>query len=115
MTTKHTAGPFRATQLNGYNDLEPFFVWSDGINAAVAHVFKRTEQGDDDRDTQAANARLLAAAPDMAEAVKNLLGLVETYQKNAGTVECNGYGLNPVADTLDTIQAARAALEKAGR
>jgi hypothetical protein len=93
MTTKHTKGPFRATQLNGYNDLEPFFVWSDGINAAVAHVFKRTEQGDDDRDTQAANARLLAAAPDMAEALRNALRHIDCHE---------------------ALMKASAALEKAG-
>ena len=39
--------------------------------------------------------------------------LVEALQKS-GPVFPKSYGLNPVADTIDALRAARAALAKAG-
>jgi hypothetical protein len=111
MTTKHTAGPWRV------GDRQPD---NHAVNILDTRGFLTAQARAAGAGwTEAkANAALIVRAVNshdaMVEAVKNLLGLVEAYQRNARTVECPGYGLNPVADTLDTIKAARAALEKAG-
>ena len=74
----HTPGPWRPTTTQGQDSKEPFMVWSDQIGAAVAHVYNRCEMGWDNHATQRANARLIAAAPEMLGAIRAML---EAYQK----------------------------------
>lgn len=98
--SKHTPGPWKVTydrvfdryQLRSKNgSFGHFHGWSsDGVT---------TE--DEDRD----NSRLIASAPELAEALKVALATIERLEvKHAG-------GFSSVTGTLDV---ARAALQKAG-
>jgi len=69
----HTPGPWRATTLHGATTHEPWMVWADGPNAAIAHVFQRSEAGSGNNVQQCANARLIAAAPDLLAACKEVV------------------------------------------
>jgi len=94
---EHTPGPWKPTTLYGESTSEPFIVWCDGIGAAVAHVYTRSEMGLANRTTQVANARLIAAAPD-------LLAVCERLHKHVN-------GLNA---TLRATLASYAASELCG-
>jgi hypothetical protein len=71
--TTHTQGPWRATTTNGIDTKEPWMVWSDEKGAAVAHVYARSEMASGSYDEQHANARLIAAAPELLEACRAAL------------------------------------------
>lgn len=60
-----------------------------------------------------ADAHLISAAPELLDSVENLVGMVQCYVKHLRTVECPGYGLNPINDALITVNNARTAIAKA--
>ena len=71
MNAKHTPGPWEA---RGYwsNPNTDTLVWDK--EAAICHVFPRSEMGTLNEETRTANARLIAAAP-------YLLAVVEAVAK----------------------------------
>lgn len=94
MTTKHTPGPWKLC----------FSRWAN----APAEVFKGTQliasvEQDESPDSPAlaANARLIAAAPDLLHAIRELLG-------------CTELNLEEIDDTTaEAIEIAQKALAKA--
>ena len=103
--TQHTPGPWRLAEgrenSNGIND----FIWSDAAsreeredasNWCIATVHAREE-----RSTRVANAKLIAAAPEMAEALRNAL-------RALNTVECplTSMQLSVVSDIERTLAKA---------
>lgn len=80
---EHTPGPWKPTTLYGESTSEPFIVWCDGIGAAVAHVYTRSEMGLANRTTQVANARLIAAAPDLLGMLRTILMRLDLEPKSA--------------------------------
>jgi len=79
--SKHTPGPWVVGMRNGYN---PNTVFSEGDNG-IASVFGVPMHCHIDdlthiRDVQPlANARLIAAAPDMLEALKQVMGWIDGW------------------------------------
>jgi hypothetical protein len=75
MTTKHTPGPWRTTRKLGYSGhaAAEYYIYAentnDGRSLAVAHIKKSTVQ------PMEANARLIAAAPDLLAALQALLAV----------------------------------------
>jgi hypothetical protein len=85
-----TPGPW---DTDGYNLV--------GVPDALAiQISMRAAGGDGSEDEYRANARLIAAAPDMYEALKAALNYLENTESELGM-------------TLDSAKAARAAIAKA--
>jgi len=94
----HTPAPWKARQVPDDAKNEKYSHWVDAQNAApVADVRDYGEE------TSEANARLIAAAPELLEALKNLTEDIENTldYKQDGTPE------------HELILAARAAIQKA--
>jgi hypothetical protein len=97
MKTKHTKGPWLIAPSDGR-----FFVYAlndEGTNAFHASVSPGHIPHYDDEETQKANARLIAAAPDLLEASQDLLA---TIIQN-----------HPIYDAYHKVQVLRAAINKA--
>jgi hypothetical protein len=119
MTTKHTEGPWDALGLDDRrNDI--------GIFSPAGDCFVMVERHEDHSDEEVeANARLIAAAPELFAAVKALLASLERADTSEGACCCGdsmeahglGSGHSPV-DAGDyfagqAIAAARAAIARA--
>ena len=94
METKHTTGPWHTTkpsESNGYVWVNPI----DGCCGEVATAWS-TSQG-----SAEANARLIAAAPDLLESLEMIVSEADSYTARTG---------KPVYNWLDQ---ARAAIAKA--
>ncbi len=92
MMSKHTPGPWRIIEIRGRAViLEPE---QDG------HVCKISEWADEYAEEQEANARLIAAAPELLEALENLVSLCEA-------------GLNKEYNIEAELSEPRAAIAKA--
>lgn len=76
METKHTPGPWKVSSY-GTPHLKVFA--NDGAHVASVNY------GDVDMNTQAANARLIAAAPELLEA---LSAMVHAYTSTDGNAQC---------------------------
>ncbi len=78
--TKHTPGPWA---LNGYQVER-----GEGIARTIATVAPRRQIGTDyaapDANTAMANARLIAAAPDLLDMCERLLGFAWHYGSTSG-------------------------------
>jgi hypothetical protein len=100
-------GTWKATSTYGIDTKEPWIVWCEEKGAAIAHIYARSEMGAESSAEQAANARLIAAAPDLLDAC---IDIVEYYRNMSGNPSF------PVADKywLAGALKARAAIEKAG-
>lgn len=99
----HTPGPWNATEFNPVTgDIDDCYLY---VEPGIA-VIERKVKGRDQHDT--ANARLLAAAPDLLEALEKLLADFESAIHNEydGTHVLNGI--------LAEVDYARAAIAKAG-
>jgi hypothetical protein len=109
MTTKHTEGPWEVA--GGTNKNGDLFVWpvlkpGEMGGHGVAKVC-----GEYDDQVQA-NARLIAAAPELLEALRATVDLLEeAHQYESDNGHGGDDGPCPYCDGID---AARAALEKAG-
>lgn len=93
----HTPGPWKPTTTYGESTNEPFIVWCDGVGAAIAHVYNRSEMGSDNHATQRANARLIAQAPNLLDLLTESLMYVE---------ECEGYHKESCRTLSKRIRAA---------
>lgn len=94
MSTKHTPGPWKATKGGEIRAVQ------DSIEITIAVTFDLRE---DDRGTKKeANARLIAAAPELLEALRDLAGWAEMYRDSVAYESGRKH-----------IYAARAAIAKA--
>lgn len=69
--SKHTPGPWTAIRNYAFWEVQPVNGGEEGIPFCVGDVCA-SEPGDPDSGRQEANARLIAAAPDLLEALKEL-------------------------------------------
>lgn len=118
MNTKHTPGPWNISSANLYA------VNARGRGIATAHGTDDVNYSDFFPPTEeaAANARLIAAAPELLEALQMFTASVHTcdYCDGSGTDEsgndtchaCHGFGLETSGDTLEAYHEARAAIAK---
>lgn len=102
---KHTPGPWWLTERAGYYEIlanSPDCDWY-GFKKAHAVAYADTEI---EEVEQEANARLIAASPDLLEALIGLEGILATAESNASG--------NPEWEVVSAkINAARAAIAKA--
>jgi hypothetical protein len=97
---KHTPGPWFAEANDSYWEVNPMNGGDDGIPFSVANVCC-SSPGYRDGGLQEANARLIAAAPELLEALRELLE--DTQHANH---DCGDLSYCPVSK-------ARAAIAKA--
>jgi hypothetical protein len=105
MKAKHTPGPWTLTAdgAGWYIECSP------ERGHSVAYI--RAEIGEEDPDTsddeKEANARLIAAAPELLEALIALLGVAPSKAPGAGLI------VGAEEKHANALQAARAAIKKA--
>ncbi len=92
---KHTPGPWTVSELNASGDVSEFHIF---IEPGIA-VIERKVDGHNDADMP--DARLISAAPNLLEALKELVDLIELIRSDDYT-----------PDSF-TTQPARAAIAKA--
>lgn len=107
MSTKHTAGPWKASTRAM---LQSIAVWQDDRCVATVNVYNNDEL------TAAENARLIAAAPELLEALNAILN-AEADSIHVGYDSGPGGGNYVYADALrldnECFAKARAAIAKA--
>lgn len=100
---KHTPAPWIADVSLRVRDKEVFPVYAQGILVAESPAWCVEE-----REPARANARLIAAAPDLAAALAGLVALADDP-----ALQDDDAMAHP-ADVRDALDAARAALARAG-
>lgn len=70
--TSHTQGPWRVASVR-----DEFYVFGENTSKAVCHIYKWSSGTDE------ADATLIAAAPKMAEALKQIAALSDDYWRAA--------------------------------
>ena len=104
MGSKHTPGPWKATKFNpATGEIDDCYLY---VEPGIA-VIERKVKGHDQHDI--ANARLIAAAPDLLEA---LIKVTATLAWNAHG-ECRAIHDGPIMPSSQAIEVARAAIAKA--
>ncbi len=103
--TKHTPGPW---ELSNDHKPSPYVIRQVGRFGGLASVkfrgFNKTERA---REEQTANARLIAAAPDLFEAVQRALRVAEAdLQERLSHGECEGADYDAVVDCINVYRAA---------
>ena len=101
MTTKHTPGPWMAdgAQVTANGAQEINVAWANGYRVDLATVH--------------ANARLIAAAPDLLESAKAVTSMLELFLDEISVREkAEGRDLQ-AAEGLARLEALRAAIAKA--
>ena len=114
MTSKHTPAPWKAV-INGVGYWEVVHPWpeqsfeeANHYSPTVVHVC--TKEGDE----QEANARLIAAAPKLLEALKESLAALEWVVEQGGGPACeHDGGVVCFCKENNAINSARAAISKA--
>jgi 23S rRNA maturation mini-RNase III len=96
----HTPGPWKVISRAGYSG----HCVADNYTRSVAAFPSNSKRDETERD---ANARLIAAAPDLLAALQDIIGLAEAHSRKRGR--------NPIAQaSVDASMAvARAAIAKA--
>jgi hypothetical protein len=84
--SKHTPGPW---QVNHWDHLQVCDSSDERGCAPIAHIVKTGEPKP--RAEDIANARLIAAAPDLLEALKGAAFLLEAVSPSAERVGCDAY------------------------
>jgi hypothetical protein len=102
--TKHTPGPWITSAMYGLQNEHEYLVWAN--DAAVCHVFQRSENADP-AATQRANARLIASAPDLLAALQSMLDADDAICNNVGR------GVDQAMSRIAAIDSARAAIARA--
>lgn len=97
MDTKHTPGPWFVSENAVKPALRPYAIYS--RHDCICDVLSEIEEGPTDRDT--ANARLIAAAPELLEALEELADLMDLVR--SGEYKPDSFSTQP----------ARAAIKKA--
>lgn len=98
--TKHTPGPWHSGTV-------PHIVYDMG-GWAVCNTI--TYHGKHEKGEDEANARLIAAAPDLLAALHDAAALLEVYTNTTGR---NGPNVTTHGQALATIREGRAAIAKA--
>jgi hypothetical protein len=98
-------GTWKATSTYGIDTKEPWIVWCEEKGAAIAHIYARSEMGAESSAEQAANARLIAAAPELLSALREI---TDRYAALDARLVAGQH-----AEQNGTIERARAAIEKA--
>ncbi len=111
-----TPGPWRATSTYGEDTKEPWMVWSDAKSAGIAHIYARSEMGAESGREQAANARLIAASPELFGVSTDLHMNVNSLHATmrATSTEYRGSALCRAMDALIRKNAAALARAKGG-
>jgi hypothetical protein len=99
MSQQHTPGPWTITRYEDEPETYVYFQAPDWLNFARAAI-RRVDDAEDS-PTGIANARLIAAAPDMLEALESAADELERI------ADIHGYGRASI------LRAARAAIAKA--
>lgn len=104
----YTPGPWAASGLYGAPEGN-FLVWTQAEDHAVAHIFPVTHGGKDAESERLANTRLIAAAPELVDALIPLAAWAENERrKHSASGE-----ENEAIYMGDLANKARAALAKA--
>ena len=101
----HTPGPWVATERSGYHEILAPCTDADWYGREKMHAVAYVDTEIDEAE-QNANARLIAAAPDLLEALTNL---VAHYAQLVNCGDCGNWD----PETEHQVIAARAALAKA--
>lgn len=110
METKHTPGPWiMEPRQPGQKTIR---ITSPGTNDYFVTLHCEIDCDDVDHDVAIANAKLIAAAPDLAEACRKVLEFHDADCAPARCVFCDCEQTNHLPDC--PVSAARAALAKAG-
>jgi hypothetical protein len=84
MTAQHTPGPWTADKLQ---DRDTFNIFADGFVSAMCQVSRMENSTRSTSGSEtAANARLIAAAPDRLEALQDLLLDMQNRVRDAETM-----------------------------
>ena len=112
---KHTPGPWQAIGTYVSKRKES------GYTLPITRVYNQKSgspgiEPDMDLEEAAANARLIAAAPDLLAALKRLLDERCPFECDADSCECgeNGTGFNDAGEPCEHIQACRAIAKATG-
>ena len=103
MQSKHTPGPFGIIHVNGSYVIDANYGKTD-----IATIVNRVSQSETE-----ANARLIAAAPDLLSALQELLHVADAY---SDAMREHGHGCHELGSDADSVSAsgmARAAIAKA--
>ena len=105
MQSKHTPGPFGIIHVNGSYVIDANYGKTD-----IATIVNRVSQSETE-----ANARLIAAAPDLLSALQELLRVADAY---SDALREHGRGCHELGSDADSASAsgmAHAAIAKATR
>jgi hypothetical protein len=84
---KHTPGPWRLAEGRENSDGINDFIWSDADSREEREDARQwciaTVHAREERSTRVANAKLIAAAPDMAEALREIMRLTADADTSA--------------------------------
>ena len=77
---QHTPGPWEyVAKLTASENHRGFFIRAEKDNKAGKWALAEVQPGDSDGDLGEANARLIAAAPDLLEVAEMVLGMATNY------------------------------------
>lgn len=112
MSKKHIPGPWEfAPKLTASENHKGFFIRAEKANRTGKFAIAEVQPGDEDGCLGEANARLIAAAPELLEALK----IAEQFMQiasdwNIDEAEING----EMKSTYDWLDVVNAAIAKAG-
>ena len=115
MTTSHSPGPWKAEEERGVPYLK-IRGSKLGERFKIANVLEPVYEGSRQResDETIANARLIAAAPELLEALKESLAALEWVVEQGGGPACeHDGGVVCFCKENNAINSARAAISKA--
>jgi hypothetical protein len=78
---KPTPGPWKATDSYALHSEQPWLIWSVPRDRALAQCYRISEAGEQAADEQAANAHLLASAPDLLAALEAIEARLDRWAK----------------------------------
>ena len=111
--SKHTPGPWRWMAVNGNPDALMVVAGAIG-ECGICHVINRPAGTKDQPTTEHPhNARLIAAAPELLAALKNLLDYSNGYADEMRNLGLGAGQLGERADSVSVAGMARAAIAKA--
>ena len=106
MTTKHTPGPWRLSTSSNIGNLvegptgQRLFDGDNGFRtvASFQSCLPSGAKYDAEEANAAANGRLIALAPELAEALRELTANVDALVRNIGSDEARASWRRPIAD-----------------
>lgn len=84
---KHTPGPWEAVRNSSFWEINPsYYRWCSNVPFTIGDVCA-SDPGHPDGGLQEANARLIAAAPELLEALIEVEQMIQAGEMNEGTME----------------------------